>query len=459
MATGSIAAAATGAERDGDWPASSIAWYATSLMMLSYFLAYVDRSVINLLIEPIKRDLGLSDTEISFIVGSSFAIFFALAGIPLGRLADAASRKWVITVSAVAWSVMTALCGFARGFVPLFLCRVGVGVGEAGLNPSAMSLISDYFPRDKRQLAITCYIVAGTLGAGFAVVIGAGLLAIGEQLSASGFLMPGLRPWQWVFILVALPALPLALLIALTVREPDRRGVRDERVAGTAPIPWREVLGYYRERWRWMVPLLLGASIILTISVGYLVWGIPLVQRLYGLEAKQAALYLAFPMFLCGVAGNFISSHFGQHLMRRGHADGLMRAMLVISLIAMLPVTLAPLVTDLPLFVLVLAPFLGMLTAMAALPQIAIQLIVPNRLRGQTIGLFYLVINVVSYSVGPTSVALLTDYVFRDEAMLRFSLLTVSAVAFPVAVLLFLWGLPHFRAEVRAVGLASAPQV
>lgn len=431
------------------WPSPWRGWYVTVLVMASYFIAYVDRSVVNLLIEPMKADIGLSDVEISLIVGLSFAIFFALAGIPLGRLADSASRKWVISFSIIAWSAMTALSGFSRGFLSLFACRVGVGVGEAGLNPSAMSIISDHFAPDKRQLPLTLYIISGVVGAGMAVIVGAGLLALGEALAANSAILPGLRPWQWVFILVALPGVPLALLFMLTVKEPQRRGAGGEILSPSGAAPLREVFSYFRDRWRCFVPLLLGPSIILTVNVGFLVWGIPLAQRAYGLEVKDAAVIIGFPMFLSGIAGNFIGTAFARYLTKRGYADGMLRAMLIITTVSFVPVVIAPLMPNTLSFVLLLAPFLGMLAATVAIPQIAFQLIVPNRLRGQTVSIFYFVINVLSYSAGPTLVALITDGVFADESKLNFSLMIVSAIAFPIAIFLFRWGLPHFGAEAK----------
>jgi MFS family permease len=200
------------------WPSPLRAWYAVAVLVLAFVFSFIDRIVIALLVEPIKADLGISDFDIGLLQGFAFAIFYALLGIPIGRLSDRISRRGIIATGIAVWSLMTAACGLARSFFGLFLARVGVGVGEATLSPAAYSMISDYFPREKLGRALGVYQSGAMLGAGIAFLVGGAAV---QLLSAyDGQVLPVLGPvrmWQLAFFAVGLPGLLIALLM-LTVR-------------------------------------------------------------------------------------------------------------------------------------------------------------------------------------------------------------------------------------------------
>ncbi|MBF8270217.1 MAG: lgoT, partial [Gammaproteobacteria bacterium] len=145
------------ANPDSDYPNPAYAWYVVVILFLAYTLAYIDRQIIALLVEPIKHDLQISDTEISLLQGFAFVIFYTITGIPLGRLADRKNRRLIISAGIFLWSIMTAVCGLARNFSNLFLARIGVGIGEACLTPAAYSMIADLFPKPKRGVPISFY--------------------------------------------------------------------------------------------------------------------------------------------------------------------------------------------------------------------------------------------------------------------------------------------------------------
>ena len=206
------------------WPSPLRAWYAVAVLVLAFVFSFVDRIVIALLVEPIKADLGISDFGIGLLQGFAFALFYALLGIPIGRLSDRVSRRGIIATGIAIWSLMTAACGLARSFFGLFLARVGVGVGEATLSPAAYSMISDYFPREQLGRALGVYQSGALLGAGIAFLVGGAAV---QMLSVyDGQVLPVLgevRMWQLAFFVVGLPGLLVALLM-LTVKEPARRG-------------------------------------------------------------------------------------------------------------------------------------------------------------------------------------------------------------------------------------------
>ena len=155
-----------------DYPDPVYAWYVLLILFLAYTVAYIDRQIMALLIEPIKRDLHISDTQVSLLIGFAFVIFYTFAGIPIGRLADKKNRRVIIATGIFFWSLLTAVCGLARNFWQLFLARIGVGIGESCLSPAAYSLIADYFPKSRRSMAIGLYSSGIYVGAGLALVVG-----------------------------------------------------------------------------------------------------------------------------------------------------------------------------------------------------------------------------------------------------------------------------------------------
>ena len=148
------------------YPDPMYAWYVVGILMLAYTFSFIDRQILSLLVGPIRRDLAITDTQMSLLHGLAFAIFYTFLGLPIGRVVDSRSRRKVIIIGITVWSLMTAACGLANRFVTLFLARMGVGVGEATLNPAAYSLITDYFPKEKQGRAMGIYGMGIYMGAG-----------------------------------------------------------------------------------------------------------------------------------------------------------------------------------------------------------------------------------------------------------------------------------------------------
>ena len=212
--------------------------YMLGVLVLVYVFNFLDRQIISILAKRIKHDLGVGDGEIGFLYGTAFAVFYAVFGIPLGRLADVWDRRRLIALGLGFWSVMTALSGLARSFTHLAAARIGVGIGEASASPSAFSLLSDLFPASRRATVLAIYSSGIYLGAGLGLFIG-GLIVDRWDLAYAGTEAPfGLRGWQVAFLAVGLPGLLLALWVA-TLREPVR-GALDGIETPPEPNPWRE---------------------------------------------------------------------------------------------------------------------------------------------------------------------------------------------------------------------------
>jgi MFS family permease len=226
----------------GASPSPAYAWFVVGVLLLAYTLSFIDRMILSLLVGPIRADLGISDTQMSLLMGFAFAIFYSLLGVPLGWLADRGNRKALIVGGVAAWSLMTAVCGLARGYGGLFLARIGVGVGEATLSPAAYSMLGDYFPRERLGRAMAVYSIGVPLGSGVALVAGAFVVRfVTEGAPVPLPLLGALEPWRLAFLIVGLPGLLVAALIALAIREPARRG---PGAAAAGP-------GEFTAWWRW----------------------------------------------------------------------------------------------------------------------------------------------------------------------------------------------------------------
>jgi len=216
--------------------ASSYSWYVLGVLVVVYILNFIDRQILSILAVDIKADLGLTDGDMGFLGGAAFAVFYALFGIPLGRLADNWNRKNLLSIGLALWSIMTALSGFARDQAQLTIARMGVGVGEATASPTAYSLISDYFPKRQRATALAIYSSGLYIGGGVSLFIGA-LIVKGWNDAYPGGGPMGLVGWQAAFLAVGIPGLLVALWVA-TLREP-MRGAMDGVPTAKTPAPFR----------------------------------------------------------------------------------------------------------------------------------------------------------------------------------------------------------------------------
>lgn len=224
---------------NNSYPTTARAWVTVAILLMAYVLSFIDRQILNLLVGPIRADLGISDTQMSLLMGLSFAIFYTIAGIPLGRVADSRSRRGLIAWGILFWSLMTAACGLAKQYWHFVVFRIGVGAGEAALSPAAYSLMADSFPPEKRATAISVYSMGIYLGAGMAFLLGGIVITWANAQGPMDLPLLGtVRPWQLIFLVLG-AAGALFCLVLLAIREPSRKGVG----AGVA-VPLKEVGAY-----------------------------------------------------------------------------------------------------------------------------------------------------------------------------------------------------------------------
>lgn len=431
------------------WPSPRYGWYVVVVLTAIYVMAYVDRVVLGLLTEELRRAFNATDTQISLLGGAAFAVFYVTMGLPLGRLADKANRRNMIAVSTLLWSVMTCACGLTTSYWKLFLARVGVGVGEAALTPAAQSIIADYFPPAKRNAALAAYMSAVAIGSGLAYVAGGALIEWARSWDGRALPFLGLlEPWQVVFVVVGLPAIFLAPLMA-TVREPRRRGrlQADE----TALLPIREVIRFVAQtNGRTFVPIFLGFAGLALHSVALQLWLPAFFIRTFGWTEGRIGLAYGLIILTFATLGMLVGGRVAQRMVRTGRRpDALVRLPIWTSLIL---TPLAILTTLLPTAYATLI-LLGPVTALSfsvfgVIPGI-LQAITPNEMRGQVTSLFAFVNNMIGLALGGTLVAILTDYVFRDPGKLGWSLALTAAVILPGSALCLIASLRPFRASLE----------
>jgi MFS family permease len=414
-------------------------WYFLAVILAAYVLAFVDRQILNLLVEPIKRDLHLNDTQVSLLQGLAFALFLSITGLPVGRLVDTRRRITIVALGVGFWSLATAACGLTRGYPQLLAARIGVAVGES-VTPAGYSLIGDYFSRKRMGLAISLYQMGPYLGGGLALL--GGSFAIGRTAHWSVVLplFGELHGWRLVFLLVGLPGVVIALWAA-TLREPARRGAYH-----AAPPSVREVGAYFRANASAILGLNLCTAAAATMSYGFSAWAPSFLIRTFHMTPPQVGAAYGPIVIVCGVAGALSAGLAGDWAVGRGVRMGRL-AVIVAAVLLALPCVIAAVLAPTARAALSLIAPTSYLVAMAlATAPAALQDITPPRLRGVQHALGILAVNLVGLGVGPTAVALVTDYVLHDEARLNYALAIVAPAALALSALAGILSASAYRA-------------
>ena len=431
------------------YPPARYSWYVVGLLTLAYIFSFIDRQILSLLVGPIQRDLAVSDKQVSLLMGLTFAVFYTFFGIPLGRLADVWSRRWLVTLGIAFWSLMTAGCGLTRTFWQLALARMGVGVGEASLSPAAYSLIADYFPPARRSTALGVYGMGIYIGSGLALIVGG--LVVKFTAAQQDLVLPlvgTVRSWQLVFFAVGLPGLLIAPLL-LTIREPTRKGLRAKAAnIGTAAkpsAPAREVWSYVCENRGTFLCLYIGCGLAALRAYGEMAWIPSFFMRRHDWSPGETGVIFGLIVGVCGTAGMLAAGRLADALRSKGYDDADQRVAML-SLIGWLPFgVLYPLIPSGGWAAVMVAPaiFLGVMPF--GLAPAAIQQLMPNVMRGQASAFYLFVVALIGLGLGPTVIATLTEDVFHNKNSIHLSLLTTGVVAQLLAAALLWRGLKYFQ--------------
>jgi MFS family permease len=411
---GPVSSSTDQSELSASYPPPRVAWGMVGMLTFGYILSFVDRNILGLLVEPIKADLELTDTQIGLLLGPAFAIFYATMGLPFGYLADKKRRTWIIGFGVALWSAATVLSGFAKNFIQMFIARMSVGVGEATLGPCAMSMIADSFPEEQRAKPIAVYSTAASVGGAVASLVGAAVLTwakSGEVMSVP--LVGELKAWQFSFIIVGVPGLFLSLLFFL-MREPPRRIYTN--VAEASSVSIGDTLKYIASRWVMLGGFVLVVCYMTIVSYSH-GWFPAMFERTWGWSAEKYALFNAAMLLLFAPLTINIAGWLADKWVAKGRYDVPIKitffgAVIVLPTGVALPLMPSPELA----FVFYSISTIGV-AMMTAVAVTALLYIVPSAMRGQIVALYYMSISICGLMLGPTSVGLLSDYVFGPDGL------------------------------------------
>jgi MFS family permease len=432
------------------YPSPATAWYAVAVLMIAYVSSFIDRQILFLLVGPIRRDLAISDTEMSLLLGLSFAVFYTLLGVPIARLADSRNRRTIIATGIAVWSAMTVMCGIAESYDQLLVARIGVGIGEAALAAPAFSLIADSFPAARLGTAMGAFSTGIYVGAGLANLIGGLVLSyVGGEGPLIWPVVGSIRPWQSVFFIIGLPGLAIAAL-TLTLREPARRGRAAARAASVG-----EIARYLRRNGAAFLSLSGALSLNSLVNFATAAWLPTYLIRRFGWAPAQTGYVLGTLTVIFGTLGVAAGGRLADALAKRGYADARLRVCLMSALLQLATGVAYLRAPTAALAVAALVPF----NVFAAFPfgaaAAAVQEIAPPTMRAQLAALYLVGLNLLGLGLGPTAVALLTDRVFRSDAAVGAAVLTVTVAGLSLGAVLLFFGRGAFVRAKTALSTAD----
>ncbi|HEU4410740.1 MAG TPA: MFS transporter [Polyangiaceae bacterium] len=407
-------------------------WYALAVLTAVYVLNFLDRSLMYILFAPMKKEMAFTDLQLALLGTTSFVIFYTLLGIPFGRLADRTVRKYLIAGGLAVWSLFSGLTGFAEGFWSIFVCRLMVGVGEATLGPSALSLLSDYFPPKMRATVQSIYSTGIAIGGGLAFFLGGW---IGQA-----------HGWRWAFYLLGFPGLLLAVVVFL-LREPPRGATEAapaRAAAGAAGADWRALLRSAPLRYHYV-----GFALFALAANNLGIWGPTFFVRVHRLSLLEVGTMAGLLSIVVGIPAMIVGGYYADRLSRR--LRGGRMAFSALTAASAIPLWVGVLFVDhRPSLLALNVALYGLLLTWVGPATAEVHDIAGPSLRGVAIGIFFSLVNIVAYGVGAPVIGQVSDAlgVAADPGAMRLSLLLCPAVCGLGAALLWLGS----RARARELG-------
>jgi predicted MFS family arabinose efflux permease len=387
--------------------------YALGVLVVVYTFNFIDRQILSILLEPIKQELGLSDTALGLLTGFAFALFYATLGIPIARYADKGNRRNLVALALAIWSCMTALSGLAQNYWQLLAARIGVGVGEAGCSPPSHSMISDYFPANKRATALGIY----SLGIPFGILFG---------FIAGGWLNEFFG-WRVAFFVVGVPGLLLALVVRFSLREPPRGMAEGRTDTGEQP----GILETFSYLWnkRSFRHLAFGGALTAFVGYGIVTWVPSFLIRSHGMDTGEVGTWLGLILGIPGGIGIVLGGWMAD---RYGARDTRWYLWVVsVALILGAPFAFGVYLSDSPvwaLIFLIMPVLLGNFYQATTFSQT--QGLVTLRMRAVAAAILLFILNIIGLGAGPQAVGILSDLLnpAYGQESLRYSLLIFSFV-------------------------------
>lgn len=425
------------------YPSPRYAWTVVAILSFAGVVSYIDRTIMNLLVGPIRADLGISDTQFSLLQGFAFSLFYAALAIPLARLSDTGNRKWVIIGGVICWSAATFASGLAASFMLLFVARMFIGVGEATLTPGGYSMISDYFPKEKLSAAISVFTASSFLGSGVALIVGGALITYLTDLGPQNVPLLGtLKPWQMTFIIVSIPSI-LVVALMLLVKEPERQAGVADNGATAENATFGEFLTFMRSKGRIVFAIYFGLTFLAAMFYAVNSW-VPefLIRKFSWSPSDVGTVFGPMVIVLC-YSGMTIGGWVCNKMVARGIVDANLRLPVIAAICGLPFIAGFGLMPTSTLTLICLAPAMFFGAMPFGIGTAALPLISPNKMRAQVVAGYLFVANLLSYGLGPTAVAAFSDVALDGNLGLSFSIVLPILILIGIAILLT--GLKPYR--------------
>lgn len=404
----------------------------------------VDRQIMTMLVDPIRRDLGVSDVQASLLLGFSFAIFYTTIGLAMGWIADRTSRRALIGVSVALWGLASAACGLASNFAELFVARMLVGVGEAALGPAAYSLISDSFPRHRLSLAMSVFVMGGLVGGAIAILTGGFVVAWSmTHASVTVPIIGELHSWRLVFLVTGLPG-PLLAMLAFLVPEPARLGRTSAPQAGSTA----HLMQFLKTNAGLFGLLCLAFGALSMIVNSTFAWSPTVLGRTMQVPPIHIGMTIAGLLIFAGLPGQIATGWWVDRQSAKGDMTINLRIFLFTLPIAVPTAIFGLLSGKIAVFTLGMIPHYFFAMTFLGVAAAALQLITPNELRGRVSALFTMLITLIGFGIGPTLVAALSTAIDPSGMAIGTALAIVLGCAAVFAMVALAVALPRFREAV-----------
>ena len=424
------------------YPEKKHSYSAVAILTLAQVFAFIDRQIPSMLVEPIKQDFNLTDSQIALLGGAAFSIFYAIMALPIGYAVDRYTRTKVLGTGIFLWSLMTALAGLANSFGKLFGARIGVAVGEAVMAPISVSLVSDSFPENKQGKPMGIITSGVYIGIGI-TLLGGGFL-IDYLTSIGGITLPligYLKPWQATFMIVGIPGLVLAIA-AFYLKEPRRI---EEQVDSNHLVDKKNVFLHLKEHRKTLIPMFGGLIFMALIFYSFSFWAPTMMIRTFNISLTEVGFILGMITIISSITGTIIAGSAVDYLRNRNYSDAPVRAAMIAVMLALPPIiSLSFVQTELGAWICI-AMYLLFISSFAPLGLLAISGVSTGNVKGQTAAIHAFLMMAFGLSLGPQLTAFFTDFVFVDPNLLINSVSLTGLIVLPISALLFKLSLSRYR--------------
>ncbi len=430
------------------YPPEKLGYYSVAMMSLAQVFAFIDRQIPSMLIEPIKADFSLSDSQIALLGGAAFSIFYAVMALPIGFAVDRYRRTFILGGGIFLWSLMTFFTGLANSFLKLFTARVGVAVGEAVMAPTSVSLVGDYFPEEKQGKPLAIITSGVYIGIGI-TLLGGGFL-IDYLTSIGGVTLPiigHLKPWQATFMIVGAPGLLVSALIFF-MHEPERIDQVFEKKENRNNF---EVIEHIKIHKRTLIPMFSGLVFMAFIFYSFTFWGPTMMVRTFGLSLSEVGFTLGSITIISSLAGTLLAGAMVDYLRSRGFTDAPVRTAMFSSILALPFIAAAPMMENVLAAWVCIAFYLFFISTFAPLGLLSISGVCGGNVKGQMAAFHAFLMMAFGFSIGPQMTAFFTDYLFNDVQKLGMSVSLTACLVLPLSSLFFWLSLSKYRESVLKI--------